>query len=103
MPPENVDYESDEDDINDEIVGAPTANGDVAGLFELEMNGNEVNDDGLPPNKKKKYYQWTDSSIYKPSVNQLKKESFNDCMFKENFGNIDSDPVSLFETFLMKI
>ena len=71
--------------------------------MELEINDKEAYEDGMPPNKKQKCYQWTDSSIYKPYINQLRKDTFNEFVFQEKFGDLNSDPVDLFEKFFEDI
>ena len=105
LPPETVDEQTDEDEFQeeDDIVGAPTAAGDIAGAFEIECYDDEESPIVESQTGNKSRFR----NISEPN---WKRRNFDDDFSKMTFDKelIDSkvsnlcetdDSVSLFEHF----
>ena len=98
LPPENVDELTDEEDIDEDVTGAPNPDVDVAGSYEIECNDDEaVQNDQLKTKKKKMDVSWIcppdDASC------DLEKKEFDskECVERLNEAFQSDDPVTFFE------
>ena len=108
IPPE-PDALTDEEDLDDNVTGAPTLRGDCAGTYELVIE-NQVEDDfefediDLPPKKarqsaKEKPY-WKHDTVEQPSLKKSDFKTKEVCQVLEPyFRDSISSPVKLFESF----
>lgn len=104
LPPEDVDENTDTDEIDDTLTGAQIPSGDIAGLYEIEYKGDEEEMDFeeiVPPKKKRKIdTHWTEFN-YDEKVISFTKATFDEKAVTETLEQKlkNDDPVSLFETF----
>lgn len=104
LPPD-VDENTDTDDIDDELTGAPIPSGDIAGQYEIEFTEENLGlSDVEPPSKKRKLqHNWieSDNDLTDSGLLPL-KIPFNEKSILEKLEEkLESitDPVGLFELF----
>ena len=99
VPPDDVDENTDEDEVDDDVVGAQIVSGDVAGSYEVNYVGNfnEDNDRRDPQPAR-----WRE--INENVTCTLQKEEFDEKKAREILMSLPSDdPVDLFQLFLMTV
>lgn len=96
VPPDNVEENTDEDEVDDDAVGAQTVSGDVAGTYEVNYTEDESGKETDRSNSQSAKWR----GIHHNVNCSLKKEEYNEKEAYEILMSLPSDdPVNLFELF----